>query len=142
MVELSNSKAVVHSLKPAIFMSVISDELCLCGVFLITYAVYLPLRIVCLHGRGETIKDVNQPLEIDHAESGAAGGDTSEAIERSHIRHADRNGRQGAVRRSVNHTILPPVWVPADDIERLAPEGMEGVGDRHCKPGSCHTGCS
>ena len=118
------------------------EKLRLCGVFFITYAASSHLHILPLPDRGETIQDDDQPLEIDHSESGAAGGDIPEAIERRHVRHADCNGRQCAVGSTIDDTLLTPVRAPADDIERLAPERMEGVGDRHCKSGGSHTGCS
>jgi len=142
MAKLSNGNSAVHFDIMAVNMGFRRAEPRQCGIFLITYAASLHLHIVRLLGRGETIQDANQPLEINHAESRTAGSDFPEAIELRHVRHADRNGRQCAVRSPVDHTVLTPVRAPTDDIECLAPEGMERVSDGHGEPGGSHTRCS
>ena len=105
--------------------ALVADTRSICGANPIYIAAKLTLRVRA----SEPHQKLAESQQVNRAEGGAAGGNSSKLVYRIDVGQIGRNRAQPPLVVTVGDPILAPMAAPADEIELAARLRMKGVGD-------------
>jgi hypothetical protein len=102
-----------------------------CGILSFTYMAYLSLRIVGPQDLGQPVQRVAQRQQTNRTKRRSAGCNPPKLIRRFDIGPRDRDRAKPSVLILEDQPVLAPILAPADQLDLVTAERMEGMCDPH-----------